>query len=205
MTTLSDVARAHAAANPNHRILTCRGLNAGLHALHASGRVLLVILATVCATAWGGSARADDEFKLTDGEFGINLYGLSYHFNQARARQLGDDNQFNPGLGVRYRFAEWKRWSFFVDGGVFQDSGRNAAKLLGTAATWDFRHGFRAGGALVFFNSDTYNNGRSFVAPLPLLSYDIGRVTLNATFFPRVAAFNEIATIGFWITFWPKR
>ncbi len=205
MTTPSDVARSPTATNPNHRTRTRRGLKAGLRALRASGQSLLVILATIGATAWGSAARADDEFKLTDGEFGINIYGLSYHFDQARAKELGDDNQINPGLGVRYGFAEWKRWSFFVDAGLFQDSGQNLAKLLGAGAMWDFGHGFRAGGALTFLNSETYNNGRSFIAPLPLVSYDIGRVTLSATFIPKVSTFNEVATLGFWITVWPKR
>lgn len=33
-------------------------------------------------------------------DLGINLYGLSYHFDRSRARELGVDNGFNPGLGV---------------------------------------------------------------------------------------------------------
>jgi hypothetical protein len=33
--------------------------------------------------------------------------------------------------------------------------------------------------------SPTYNHGRFFVAPLPIVSYDRGLVTLNAIYAPR--------------------
>lgn len=168
------------------------------------GRLLLGLLA-LCALSWTAAARADDEFKFVDGELGINVYGLSYHFDRDRARELGYDNEFNPGLGVRYRFAEWKKWSFFADAAVFEDSGREAAKVAGVGAVWHFGGGFRAGAALVYFNSHTYNGGDAFIAPLPLASYDIGPVTVNATFFPKISKYNEIATLGLWVTFWPAR
>lgn len=38
-----------------------------------------------------------------EGELGVNLYGFSYHFERERARELGLDNEINPGLGLRYR------------------------------------------------------------------------------------------------------
>jgi len=168
-------------------------------------RALLALVVATCALGSIGPTRADDGFRFVDGEFGINVYGLSYHLDRERAREIGTVNEINPGLGLRYRFAEWKRWSFFADAGVFDDSGRNTAKIIGAGAVWDFGKGFRAGAGLVLFSSDTYNLGRPFVAPIPLVSYDAGPVTLNLSFSPKLMPFNEIPTLGFWITFWPKR
>jgi hypothetical protein len=171
------------------------------HALRAA----LAILAA-CAIAWMSSARAEgDQFKLTEGELGLNVYGLSYHFQHDRAKELGFDNDVNPGLGARYRFGEWKRWSFFADAAVYRDSGRNTATTLGAGALWHIGGGFSAGGALAFFHSDTYNHGNPFIAPLPIATYDAGPVTLNLAFFPKISQYNDISTLGFWMTFWPKR
>jgi hypothetical protein len=136
---------------------------------------------------------------------GISFFGLSYHFDRDRARALGVDNGFNPGLGVRYRFAERERWTFAVEAAAYYDSGRNTAVVAGVEALWHVGRGFHAGAALALFNSPTYNNGRAFVAPIPLVAYDWGPVTLNATFLPKVGRYNDVATIGVWVTFWPKR
>ncbi len=136
---------------------------------------------------------------------GISFFGLSYHFDRDRARALGVDNRVNPGLGVRYRFAQRDRWSFDVEAAAYYDSGRNTAVVAGVAALWHVGRGFHAGGALTLFNSPTYNNGRAFVAPIPLVAYDWGPVTLNATFLPKIERYNDVATLGVWVTFWPKR
>jgi hypothetical protein len=136
---------------------------------------------------------------------GISLFGLSYHFNRDRARALGLDNTVNPGLGIRYRFAQLDRWSFDVEATAYYDSGRNTTVFVGVGALWHVGRGFHVGGALALFDSPTYNNGRSFVAPIPLVAYDWGRITLNATFVPKMERYNDIATIGVWVTFWPKR
>jgi hypothetical protein len=162
-------------------------------------------LLVLCAMGWTAAARAEDGFKFFGGDVGLNVYGLSYLFDRDRARELGLDNNLNPGLGVRWRFAEWRQWSFFADAAVFEDSGGDAAKTLGVAALWHFGGGFRAGAALAYFNSHTYNDGDAFVAPLPLATYEAGPVTLNLTFFPKIERYNEIATLGFWITYWPGR
>jgi opacity protein-like surface antigen len=167
------------------------------------GRAIVVLLAA-CTIGWSASARAQEGFKWT-GELGINVYGLSYHFDDDRAEQIGVDNWFNPGFGVRYRFAEWSKFNFFVDAGVFEDSGREAAKVLGVGALWHFGGGFQVGGALAYMHSNTYNQGDAFIAPLPLIVWDAGPVALNFTYFPKISDFNEVATLGFWLTFWPKR
>jgi hypothetical protein len=159
----------------------------------ALGRLLAAAaLATACGAAHGH-------------EIGVNLYGLSYHFDRDRARSLGVDSEVNPGLGFRWQFAATDRWRFFADAGVFSDSGRNTAVLAGAGALWEVARGFQVGAALAVMNSDTYNNGRTFVAPLPLVAWDLGPATINLTFFPKIERYNDVATVGLWVTLWPGR
>jgi len=138
------------------------------------------------------------------GDFGVNLYGASYHFERAKAKELGFDNEFNPGLGVRYRDRLAERWDWFVDAGFYRDSGRNTAVFGGPGVLYKASEGLRLGGALVLFNSDSYNRGRSFIAPVPMAAYEWRAVTVNVAYFPKVSNFNDINTLGFWLTVWPK-
>jgi hypothetical protein len=159
--------------------------------------VLIAIATAVCGLGTPSLARAD--------ELGFSVFGLSYHFNRDKARQLDVDNGFNPGLGLKYRFAQYERWTFDAEGGVFRDSGSNTATYLGVTALWHVGRGFQVGGALALLNSSTYNDGKAFITPLPMLAYDVGSVTLNLTYFPRISGVNEVAALGFWVTVWPKR
>lgn len=138
------------------------------------------------------------------GDLGINLYGFSYHLDRARARELAVDNEVNPGLGVRYRVPHGERLDWFIDAGAYRDSGHNTALLAGVGGLWHLTSGWRAGAALALFDSATYNRGRTFLAPLPLAAYETRYVTLNAVYLPKVSDFNEVATLGFWATWWLK-
>lgn len=136
-------------------------------------------------------------------ELGINVYGLSYHFDRERARELGIDNEFNPGLGLRYRVSQSERLQWIFDAGAYHDSGRNTALIAGAGALWRISPGWRLGGGLAVFKSDTYNAGDPFVAPLPLLAYEARSFTVNASFFPRLSEVNSVATLAVWFTWWP--
>jgi hypothetical protein len=136
-------------------------------------------------------------------ELGINLYGLSYHFERSRAKELGFDNEVNLGLGARLRMPR-EGFDWFVDGGAYHDSGRNTAIYAGAGLLWKVTQGFRAGGALAFFHSDSYNDGTAFIAPVPLLAYEWRAVSVNMVYFPKISGVNEINTLGFWLTFWPR-
>jgi hypothetical protein len=157
----------------------------------------------LAAALAGGLAAAPASADWRD--LGVNVYGLSHHFDRDRAEQLDVDNNFNPGLGLRYDFARHERWTFFADAGAYYDSGRNTAVYGGVGALWQVVGGLQIGGALAVMNSDTYNQGGTFVAPLPIVAYDFGPVTLNLTYFPKVANFNDVATLGLWFTIWPGR
>ena len=108
----------------------------------------------------------------------------------------------NPGLGARYRIPR-QRFDWFLDGGAYRDSGRNTAIYAGGGALWKATDRLRLGGALVFFKSDTYNDGDPFIAPVPVVAYEWRRVSLNLVYFPKVSGVNELNTLGFWITLWP--
>ncbi len=138
------------------------------------------------------------------GEFGVNVYGLSHHFERGRAKELGLDNELNPGIGARYRAALNERADWFFDVGLYRDSGRNHTLGGGPGVLWKAAGGIRVGGALAFFRTQSYNRGRAFITPVPLVAYEWRAVTLNVAYFPKIAPFNEINTVGVWLTFWPR-
>jgi hypothetical protein len=138
------------------------------------------------------------------GDFGVNLYGASYHFERSRAKQLGLDNEFNPGLGLRYRDRLNERFDWFVDAGAYRDSGRTNAVVAGPGILWKATDGLRLGGGLAYFHSGSYNEGRPFIAPIPVAAYEWRAVTLNITFFPRISGIVDVNTLGAWVTVWPK-
>ena len=135
---------------------------------------------------------------------GINVYGLSYHLDRDRAREIGVDNEVNPGLGVRYRVPHSEKLQWILDAGAYRDSGRNTALLAGAGALWKVSEGWRLGAALAVLDSDTYNEGKTFVAPLPLATYEFRSMALNFVYLPKVSDLNEVATLGFWLTWWVK-
>ncbi len=135
-------------------------------------------------------------------DWGLNLYGLSYHWDRDLARQNDLDNEFNPGLGVRYRMGSWLKADAIVDAGAYHDSGRNTAVYAAAGLLWplDEDKRFRLGAALTAFHSDTYNRGDPFIAPVPLFAVTLGGVTLNLTHFPKIRNFNEIHATAMFLT-----
>jgi len=134
-------------------------------------------------------------------DVGLNIYGLSWHLDADKAQEKGVDHWFNPGLGVRYR-VPGERFDYFFDVGAYRDSGRNTAVLAGGAAHWRATQSARLGLALVLFSSKTYNDGNTFVAPLPIAAWDFGPAQLNMAYMPKVSKVNDINTLGFWLTYW---
>ncbi|HWD23394.1 MAG TPA: hypothetical protein VG591_09725 [Burkholderiales bacterium] len=129
-------------------------------------------------------------------DVGVNLYGLSHHFDRARARELKVDNGVNPGLGLRYRIAHSERLEWIFDVGAYRDSGRDTALIAGAGGLWHATSRLRLGAALALFDSDTYNRGRTAIAPLPVAGYELGRATLNVVYLPRVSEINEAGYAG---------
>ena len=148
------------------------------------------LLCALCASL----ARADD--------FGINVYGASYHFDRDLAKKLGLTHEFNPGLGLRWRREYSESWDLFADAGSYRDSKANTAVLAGGGGLWHATEHLRLGAALVALKSPTYNGNAAFIAPVPVAAYEGRRVTFNMVFFPKWHDVNRTSQVGFWLTFW---
>ena len=136
-------------------------------------------------------------------EVGINLYGASYHFEREEAKELGLTNEFNPGLGLRWRRPLAEHYELFADAGFYRDSARHTTIVAGVGVLWHAFAGLRLGGAAAPMKSPTYNGGDPFIAPAPLAAYAWRRVTLNVVYFPKFGELNSTNQLGFWLTFWP--
>lgn len=134
-------------------------------------------------------------------DVGLNIYGLSWHLDADKARAENVDNWFNPGIGLRYR-VPGETFDYFFDAGLYRDSGRNTAVLAGGAVHWRASQSARLGLALVMLNSRTYNDGSTFIAPLPVAAWEFRSVTANVVWMPKFREVNEINTLGFWLTYW---
>ncbi|HEY3076220.1 MAG TPA: hypothetical protein VGJ74_13690 [Burkholderiales bacterium] len=132
-------------------------------------------------------------------ELGLNVYGLSYHFDRDKAREKGLTHEVNPGLGVRWRSNESM---LFADAGFYRDSAAHTAKLAGAGAFWHASERLRLGGAAVLLKSETYNHGKAFIAPVPLAAYETRRATFNLVYFPKWRDVNPTSQVGAWVTFW---
>ena len=130
----------------------------------------------------------------------LNVYGFSYHTDRQGIRQRGVDNEFNPGLGISYEFHSDARGAAFFSAGTYKDSSNQWAKLAGPGYQFKLGDRWRVGAFLPVFQSKSYNQGRAFVAPLPLLTYDFGMVKLNAVYAPRFAPANNFAVFGFYFS-----
>jgi hypothetical protein len=149
----------------------------------------LVVLALALASAPAAAA-----------ELALNLYGASYHFNRDKAREMGLTEEFNPGLGPRWRKRQWERHDLFADVGFYRDSAGRTARVAGGGLLWRAGESLRLGGAVALLRSDTYNRGQAFVAPVPLVAYDARFGNFNVTFFPKYGTVNETSQLGFWLS-----
>lgn len=130
----------------------------------------------------------------------LNVYGFSYHPDREAIHRLHLDNEVNPGLGLHYEFSDTERGTAFAEIGAYKDSGSNLAKLIALGYQYKFAKRWRIGGALAVVHSDTYNDGITFLAMIPLITYDMGRVKINATYLPKLGHYNEVDAFGFYIS-----
>lgn len=165
------------------------------------------------AQAGGQSAAAIDSATNAGGETGLrqplperprklslNIFGLSYHPDRAGIRASRLDNEVNPGLGLSYEMHEDQQGVTSLEGGFFKDSGRNWAKFAGLGYQYKVGRNWRLGADLLAMQSATYNHTRSFLAPVPRISYDFGPVRANAIYVPRFGSYSRYATFGLYFT-----
>ncbi len=153
-------------------------------------------VATGAGTEPAREVRADNYLL----HLNLHIYGFSYHTDRQGVKRGGLDNEINLGLGLNYVFRENARGVSFVEAGVYRDSGRKWAKLAGMGYQFKLGERWRVGGALIGLHSPTYNSGKFFIAPLPIVTYDLGAVKLNAIYAPRYKDYNQFTVIGFYLS-----
>lgn len=171
----------------------------GTVAADEGGRVVAdsaSINATAVPSEQGGKADTWLNLDALD----LNVYGFSYHPDRETVHRLHLDNEVNPGLGLHYEFSDTERGTTFAEIGAYQDSGSNLAKLAALGYQFKFGKRWKIGGAIALAHSATYNDGATFLGMFPLITYDMGRVKLNAVYFPKIGDLNEVAAFGFYIS-----
>jgi len=132
--------------------------------------------------------------------FELNVYGLSYHPDRNAVHKKNLDNQVNPGLALHYTLTDSDRGTSFAEGGAYLDSGRNWAKFASLGYQYKIGERWKIGGAVAVANSRTYNRGATFVGMIPLVTYDLGLIKVNAVYFPRIANYNDVDAFGFYVS-----
>jgi hypothetical protein len=148
------------------------------------------------------SAESSQGIRSTDPRFSLNLhvFGLSYHTDRAGVRDRHLDNEMNVGLGLDYEFHNDARGVVNFQTAVFKDSGRNWAKIAGAGYQFKLGDRWRLGADLLAIQSQTYNNGHGFIAPIPRVTYDFGPVKLNLVYVPRYQDYNRFAVFGLYVS-----
>lgn len=158
------------------------------------------MLALALAGTGAAAASAAEDAAATPREFAINIYGVAYHPDRDTVHRLDLDNEFNPGLGVHYELIAGRRGTGFAEAGAYYDSGSHWAKFAALGYQFKLGRRLRIGGALALMHSRTYNDGATFVGMIPLVTYDLGPVKLNAVYFPKFGRFNEVDAFGFYVS-----
>ena len=158
-------------------------------------RILQILVAALSLGAPAVAAADEGGLNLN-----LHIYGFSYHTDRNGVEKKGLDNELNLGLGLNYTLHEDERGIQFVEAGFYKDSGSNWAKIAGMGYQYKVGKRWRLGGALLGVQSETYNNGSFFVAPIPIVTYDLGPVQLNAIYVPRYGSYNDFAVFGFYFS-----
>jgi hypothetical protein len=145
--------------------------------------------ASVQASAEAGPASGSSNFDLL-------VYGFSYHPDREAAHAQQVDNEFNPGLGLNYEFRKTETGVAYFGVGVYRDSGGSWAKLAGPGYQFRLGDRWRLGAGFLLLKSSTYHNGDLLFAPIPLLTYDLGRVKINAFYAPQYKQYNTVDVFG---------
>ena len=147
-----------------------------------------------------GAASGESDYSFSIDKLDLNVYGLSYHPDREAVHTKDLDNQVNWGLGLHYSLKDSDRGTTFLEAGSYYDSGRNWAKFAGVGYQFKIAKNWKIGGAVAAVNSATYNRGTTFVGMIPLITYDLGPIKLNAVYFPKVANYNKVDVFAFYLS-----
>jgi hypothetical protein len=133
------------------------------------------------------------------GELGLNIFGLSYHYQSSSYLEGGVEteyNQLNKGAGLQYILSEKSNHLYFIESGLFEDSKSNRAFYAAIGLKYFLFRPLSVGIALTYLNSPTYGVP---VAPLPVITCRIGFAALNAIWVPALDK-RESSAIAFYAT-----
>ncbi len=132
--------------------------------------------------------------------FGINLYGLSFH-SGVEGYNYDRLNEVNKGIGVRADFGKKDGDAIFMEAGKYNDSFENEAKYVSVGYQYRIWKQLRFGINAAFYNTKSTNNGETFFAPIPIMSYRVWRVTVNTVYLPKYQRINPFTIVGAYLTF----
>jgi len=137
------------------------------------------------------------------GDFGVNLYGLSYHFKRTTSDGKSF-REFNPGLGLKYVFLQDRTGIASIEAGVFSDSERNTAQYVGVGCSLKLVDSLLSIGLTVGpYKSPTLNYGKLLLAIIPTLSTRHKGFSVHLVFAPAYKDVNQIPTLGLYATVYP--
>lgn len=133
---------------------------------------------------------------LAAADLGLNVFGLSLHTDRSKHY-----NEINPGLGLHYVFAKPEpEWELFADSSIYYDSDRHWAKYAALGGQYRFAAAWKAGLAVGYVQSRSYNSGKPFVAPIPVLTYEYRDIAFNTVLLPGEDNGPKIIGLAFFMT-----
>jgi hypothetical protein len=134
------------------------------------------------------------------GEYGINLYGFSYHPDRVDSRGRSF-HEWNPGAGFHYLFRDTRRTILDSDLGVYSNSLGKLTVYGSAGYKFKIIGGLSAGAAAAVVYSPGYNDGTPFPALVPIVSYRYRKLAMNFLYIPEFKDLNRNDAIGFYFTF----
>ena len=138
--------------------------------------------------------------SLSARELGLNIYGLSYHFDR-QTKNGTDFNELNFGLGLDYPFANIKKFGFSFEAGLYKDSLRNIARYAGFNVEYHIiRRSVQLRVMLAAYRSDSVSD--DLIYPLiPGLTFRHKRLSFNFVYLPEFPGINVYDSLGLYLTF----
>ena len=136
------------------------------------------------------------------GTIGIDLYGLSRHFDR-QSREGYRFNEVNAGLGVDWVLLRTPSQTAFADLSIFRDSFRNPDRYVSIAWTHRLVGPLQMGAMLAVSSTRSENLGEPFMAPVPLLSYRTDRAALHILFLPPSTELSGYPSVAAFATGYP--
>jgi len=138
---------------------------------------------------------------LPEGKVSLVLSGYSYHFNIRPGVKAESLNQRNYGLGLEFdhRKPAGATFRYVNNFGWYKDSLNSTAHYVGGAVFYDWLGDHRLrlslGAELSGFYSERYNQGRPFLALLPVANIGSESASVNLVVVPRVPQFIDAGVV----------